>query len=151
MLIAVLATCVLMCTVSGDGPGIVAFSASFNESQVFETDQLIKFPKVHNNFGNAFNNDTGVFTASKTGLYFFSLFAHAQYDQAFCFRIFRENTRLISVCGRSAGSHAASGNAVLSRVKSGEKVFVRAFHKSFIYENSENTYSSFNGYLVSLN
>ncbi|BFZ00276.1 hypothetical protein BsWGS_03315 [Bradybaena similaris] len=149
MFLAVVTICAVLCSVKGEGKRAVAFSASFGRSQYFLTDQLAPFTRVYTNLGNAYDNNTGVFTAPKTGVYVFSLFAHAQFDKAFCFRIFHNDVRTVSVCGRSAGSHAASANSVVLQVKSGDKIYAKAMHDSYIYENEQNSYSTFNGYLIS--
>ncbi|CAG5119971.1 unnamed protein product [Candidula unifasciata] len=150
MLLVVLAFFALFASINGEETGNVAFTASIDEFKTIGANTVVKFTKVFTNYGNAYNSLTGVFTASKTGLYVFHFHALARHNSGFWFCLYHNEVCLIKAHGKVPNAFGMGGNTIVLRVKSGERVYVKTASASNLQGDGNGQYATFTGYLISL-
>lgn len=131
----------------------VAFSASMYSSGdlvfgPFSSDRTVVFRKVMTNIGDAYNSDTGIFTAPVPGVYYFTFTAFTTSSKRVYLRKNGEN--IVSVTDRVDNEDSASNAAVLT-LKKWDQVYLvlSGYHNSLhsLYDNSFH-FTTFSGYLL---
>ncbi|CAG5133247.1 unnamed protein product, partial [Candidula unifasciata] len=130
--------------------GIVAFSAGIPDFKTFAVGDTVKFTKVFTNFGDGYDSNTGIFTATKPGLYYFSISATSQRYKYFGLNMYHNEEPVIKIFGNAENRALSGANSILLRLKSRDRVYVKAFWESFLYGESAGSSAMFNGFLVSL-
>ncbi|BFZ06155.1 hypothetical protein BsWGS_09194 [Bradybaena similaris] len=128
--------------------GIVAFFANIKVLKRYAANDIVKFDNVVTNEGNAYNKDSGIFTATKPGLYVFHFNALSEYGTTFLFDLIHNDEILASAYEKVPSSNGQGGNSVIVRVKSGDHVYVRAKDAAIIYNSSDRPYATFSGYYL---
>lgn len=123
---------------------ILGFSAVLESSKTFLKGEKVTFDKVLTNIGDGYDPNTGMFTASTTGLYQFSttIKAKTDDDKVSCF--FKVNSQLrIRVFGSRGGAVGAVTDVMPLSV--GDKVYIEMWEDGSI---SGSSFSSFSGHLI---
>ncbi|KAM9704158.1 complement C1q-like protein 2 [Menidia menidia] len=129
----------------------VAFSAAFRETSTWTTlgpeeqDLTLYFKKVLTNLGNAYNPETGVFTAPAKGLYFFTLTGVAGPTGELNAGV-KRNSDLMFAIYQKAGTQASASNSMLLELEQGDRVFAQLWAGKSIADQGR--LSTFSGYLV---
>uniref|UniRef100_A0AAY4B4V3 C1q domain-containing protein n=1 Tax=Denticeps clupeoides TaxID=299321 RepID=A0AAY4B4V3_9TELE len=132
----------------------VAFSAALGgqgHTGPFNTDKTLVYRTVITNIGSSYNPNTGIFTAPRRGIYYFtfSTYAHVPHQR---FTSLYKNGALITSAyghyppGQNTGSGSGSNHAVL-QLEKGDVVYVQLRSGSHVHDDS-NSYSTFSGVLL---
>ncbi|XP_028261671.1 C1q-related factor-like [Parambassis ranga] len=129
----------------------VVFSAKTNASAAigpYNKDTILVYGKVITNMGNAYNPDTGIFTAPVTGTYYFTFFYHAGGEQWSHLSLIKNSEIILdSSDHRTADDEADNGgNAVFLQLQRGDLVFVRLRASTHVWGEGYGT--SFSGFLL---
>ncbi|KAF1378047.1 hypothetical protein PFLUV_G00185530 [Perca fluviatilis] len=128
----------------------VAFSAALlSEGQSvsigpFSTDTLLIFKHVTTNIGNAYNSNSGIFTAPVRGAYNFEwwLGINANIDRAAGAVLFKNSEKIFM----SWGQHGVSNGATLL-LEVGDIVFMRLVRNTVVTDNNDHG-TTFSGHLL---
>nr|XP_004563638.2 complement C1q tumor necrosis factor-related protein 3-like [Maylandia zebra] len=130
----------------------VIFSAAGGRGDIsigpFNTETTLAFKRVITNIGDAYNKYTGVFTAPIAGVYYFTLFYHA--EGSHIQRLFLHKNSEVMVMTNDHVTHSDvadnGGNAVFRQLQQGHKVYVRMGANSHVWASESQT--TFSGFLV---
>ncbi|XP_042355823.1 complement C1q-like protein 2 [Plectropomus leopardus] len=132
----------------------VAFSASLVDSQdktfgPFDTHIQLIFSRITTNVGQAYNPETGIFTAPVRGVYNFEWSVGARGDNAHATAaaLFR-NSEHIFLAWEKQGSHFGSAsNAANLFLEAGDAVYLHLPGNAIVFD-SNNRHSTFSGHLI---
>ncbi|XP_058481458.1 complement C1q-like protein 2 [Solea solea] len=130
----------------------VAFSVSLvNSGEIYQgpcTDKTLIFKRIFSNVGNAYNHNTGIFTAPVNGLYFFSFNTYGYNTHIVGAILVKNAVRQISTYDYPStdGSDSGSNTAVL-QLAAGDKVHVELWDNSRVFDNM-NGHTTFTGFLL---
>uniref|UniRef100_A0A669BJQ5 Complement C1q tumor necrosis factor-related protein 3 n=1 Tax=Oreochromis niloticus TaxID=8128 RepID=A0A669BJQ5_ORENI len=130
----------------------VAFSASLldhgnGHTGPFNTQITLIFKHVVTNIGNAYNPQTGIFTAPVRGVYHFdwSLYEHGNIAAGVV--LFRNGENIFIVYEHQPTGGVSASNAASLLLEVGDQVSVRLWANSRVYD-SENHHTTFSGHLI---
>ncbi|TRY98926.1 hypothetical protein DNTS_016983 [Danionella cerebrum] len=128
----------------------VAFSVSLSSTigPVKSLHTLI-YKHIFLNQGDAYDANTGIFTAPMKGVYAFRLFSktHGSADKAVVAGLFKNGKHEISTYARQSGGFIGSSNGVSLLLEKGDKVYVNLYSGYWIFDN-EHHHSTFSGHLL---
>uniref|UniRef100_A0A3B3USM6 Cerebellin-1-like n=1 Tax=Poecilia latipinna TaxID=48699 RepID=A0A3B3USM6_9TELE len=130
----------------------VAFSAALIESQTwtsvgpFDRYHTLAFKKVITNIGNAYNPETGIFTAPVKGLYYFR-FTGVVGSTGKLNAGLKKNGENIVAIYHKAGTQASASNGVALELQEGDRVFVQIWENDLTIAD-QSRLSTFSGFLV---
>ena len=121
----------------------MGFTARATETRAYTEDDIIQFPVAMTNFGNYFNNDTGVFLCPHDGVYlFFSSLFGAGSDVSGAIR--RDRTHFTTVVSEVENT-LASNMAIVNCMRA-QKVWIGQFTGNDTVHYGQRT--TFSGYLL---
>ncbi|XP_071315258.1 complement C1q tumor necrosis factor-related protein 3-like [Trachinotus anak] len=130
----------------------IAFSASLaNFGEIYRgpcTDKTLVFKRIFSNTGNAYDQNTGIFTAPVNGLYYFS-FSTYGYNTHIMGAVLMKNTvRQISTYDfPSVDGTDSSSNAVVLQLAADDEVYMELWDNGRVYDNL-NGHTTFSGFLL---
>ncbi|XP_040887704.1 cerebellin 11 [Toxotes jaculatrix] len=136
----------------GNAAPQVAFSASLaNSGEIYRgpcTDKTLVFKRIFSNTGNAYNENTGIFTAPLNGLYYFS-FSTYGYNSHVMGAILMKNAvhQISTYDAPTADGSDTSSNAVVLQLAAGDKVHMELWDNGRVFDNL-NGHTTFSGFLL---
>ncbi|KAL2079177.1 hypothetical protein ACEWY4_024921 [Coilia grayii] len=134
----------------------VAFTAAIlsptNSNQhhgPFNQETKLIFPKVITNVGNAYDSNTGVFTAPVKGLHYFRYSGRAFSGHDTGLSIFKGGSRIVSSYNYQSGdTDDTVSNGVALELEAGDTVYMHLWINSWISTDYRYSYCTFSGFLV---
>ncbi|XP_057189732.1 cerebellin-2 [Triplophysa rosa] len=135
----------------------VAFSASLvsshgphNIGPVFGEFHTLVYNHVYLNTGNAYDSNTGIFTAPIRGVYAFRVFskAHGDPEKALTAGLFKNDQHIFSTHAYQRSGFISSSNGVSLLLEKGHEVKVNLYPRNWIFDNGEHHHSTFSGHLL---
>ncbi|XP_067218202.1 cerebellin-2-like [Chanodichthys erythropterus] len=135
----------------------VAFSASLLTSLgpqsvgPFSDDfHTLIYKQVFLNIGDAYNADTGIFTAPVRGVYVFRVFSKAFGDpeKTLTAGLFKNDQHIMSTHGHQQSGFISSSNGVSLLLDEGDEMKVNLYPDQWIFDDGEHHHSSFSGHLL---
>ncbi|XP_036453013.1 complement C1q-like protein 2 [Colossoma macropomum] len=132
-------------------PTVVGFTAFLDESlDASNTDAVIVYGTVITNVGNAYDPQTGIFTAPVGGLYSFS-FSGATWTQTDLKQELHMNKkRVTTIYGSGGGRFVAASKSITLQLNQGDTVYVVIKKESSAFENRDykKNHNTFSGFLL---
>ncbi|KAK7159512.1 hypothetical protein R3I94_005753 [Phoxinus phoxinus] len=128
----------------------VAFSVSLSSSNGPHSSlHTLIYKHIFLNTGDAYDANTGIFTAPMKGVYVFRLFskAHGSSDKAVVAGLFKNGQHEISTYARQNSGFIGSSNGVSLLLEKGDKIYVNLYPGYWIFDN-EHHHSTFSGHLL---
>lgn len=130
----------------------VAFSAGFLASGsqnfgLFDTRKTLVYQKIFTNTGNAYDPNTGKFTAPVNGVYFFRFYAHAHPFNQMAVSLHKNDQIQCSVFSLKPETNANGSNGVVLSLQKGDEVYTQLWENSWVFDD-ESSYTSFCGFLL---
>ncbi|XP_003458732.1 complement C1q-like protein 4 [Oreochromis niloticus] len=132
----------------------VAFSASLLDqgdgyTGPFNTETTLIFKRVVTNIGNAYNINTGIFTAPVRGVYHFEwhIGAHGDASHAVYALLFKNGERIFTAYEVQPSHYVTTSNGASLLLEVGDQVLLHLATNSKIYDN-QNHLSTFSGHLI---
>ncbi|XP_073704988.1 cerebellin 13 [Garra rufa] len=113
----------------------------------FDTRKTLVYQKIFTNTGNAYDSNTGIFTAPVNGVYFFRFYAHAQTSDQMAVSLHKNNQLQCSVYSMKPQNNANGSNGVVLSLQKGDEVYTQMWENSWVYDDG-NSYTSFSGFLL---
>lgn len=132
-----------------------------NASKVVFSTSLLSSTGPHSNFhtliykhiflntGNAYDPNTGIFTAPMRGVYVFTVFskAYGNPDKAMVAGLFQNDQHVFSTYARQDGGFISSSNGVSLLLEKADRIYVNLYPGYWIFDN-EHHHSTFSGHLL---
>ncbi|XP_033728708.1 complement C1q-like protein 3 isoform X1 [Pecten maximus] len=128
---------------------VVAFAVGLTHTTTGNSGETVRYDKIFTNLGGGYDQNTGVFTAPKSGIYKFEFHAYdANTDNAMWLELVKNTELLVSLAGFN--SHSSAGNSVIVFAGKGERVFVQVRQaQSFtLFGQKNQVYGTFVGHLI---
>ncbi|XP_063403475.1 complement C1q-like protein 3 isoform X1 [Mytilus trossulus] len=125
-----------------------AFYASLKgDVSLSDSNKVLKFEDVRVNRGRGYDSSTGIFTATRDGLYHFSCVIYGDRGDDIGYQLNKNES--IYVKGYSNnGAYEASTLSVLMELKKGDRVYIQHRHKGNTDKVIGSDHSSFGGYFL---
>ncbi|KAM4573383.1 complement C1q-like protein 4 [Odontesthes bonariensis] len=129
----------------------VAFSAALFETTDWTTlgpleeDKTLDFKKVVTNVGNAYNPETGIFTAPVKGVYYFQLTGVVGSTGELNAGVKKNGQNMFAIYHK-AGTQASASNSMTLELERGDRVFAQLWAGKTMADQSR--LSTFSGFLV---
>ncbi|XP_035809493.1 uncharacterized protein LOC111576317 [Amphiprion ocellaris] len=130
----------------------VAFAASLGGDGLQKTtngNTNLIYKDVLTNIGQAYNSETGVFTAPVNGVYYIRFTANAPTDFTMSAVLYKNDAEIQLIAHEQpsgSGSDTASNGAAL-QLQAGDRLSMKLWHNTQIWDNS-NHHSTFSGFLI---
>ncbi|RXN17138.1 complement C1q 2 isoform X2 [Labeo rohita] len=129
----------------------VAFSVSLSSSNgPHSRPRTLIYKHIFLNTGDAYNSNTGIFTAPMKGVYAFKVFSKtygSQDDKGVSAGLFRNSQHVISTYVHQKSGFIGSSNGVSLLLEKGDKIYVILYRTFSIFDN-EYHHSTFSGHLL---
>lgn len=125
-----------------------AFFASLKGSvSLSDSNKVLKFEDVRVNRGGGYDSSTGIFTATRNGLYHFSclILGANGYDVGYQLT---KNESSYATGYSATGPYEASTLSALMELKKGDRVYIKHRHKGQTETVLGSDHSSFGGYFL---
>uniref|UniRef100_A0A673MZE7 Cerebellin-2-like n=2 Tax=Sinocyclocheilus rhinocerous TaxID=307959 RepID=A0A673MZE7_9TELE len=102
------------------------------------------------NIGDAYDTNTGIFTAPVRGAYAFRVFSKAfgSPQRAVTAGLFKNDQHIISTHGHQASGFISSSNGVSLLLEEGDQMKVNLYPGQWIFDDGEHHHSTFSGHLL---
>ncbi|XP_016380310.1 complement C1q-like protein 2 [Sinocyclocheilus rhinocerous] len=128
----------------------VAFSASLGSNGFIgpvQADSTLVYKNVFINVGDAYNQDTGIFTTPVRGVYYFSFFYHCGTAHGTSLDLYRNGKQeALAAHHKSNDSPENGGNGLTLLLEKGDQVYMVLQNNKWIWD-SENV-TVFTGFLI---
>uniref|UniRef100_A0A3Q1EJ48 Uncharacterized LOC110951236 n=2 Tax=Acanthochromis polyacanthus TaxID=80966 RepID=A0A3Q1EJ48_9TELE len=130
----------------------VAFATSLGGDGLQKTtngNTNLIYKDVLTNIGQAYNSETGVFTAPVNGVYYIRFTANAPTDFTMSAVLYKNDAEIQLITHEQpsgSGSDTASNGAAL-QLQAGDRLSMKLWHNTQIWDNS-NHHSTFSGFLI---
>ncbi|KAL2096932.1 hypothetical protein ACEWY4_006139 [Coilia grayii] len=132
--------------------GAVGFGASLGlhgNLGPFNTAITLVYKNVFANTGNAYNPNTGIFTAPVRGLYYFSFFGHNLSTKPMGLSLLKNGQQVVIAYNHAAGTrHESAANGMNLVLEQGDQVYIRLSENTWVHDNTDVNVSTFTGHLV---
>ncbi|KAI2644997.1 Complement C1q-like protein 4 [Labeo rohita] len=132
----------------------IAFSTALLETSTqnvgpYTTDITLNYKVVFTNVGNAYNPNTGIFTAPLKGVYVFQISVYGEGHPSYPSSVYliKNGQRVVMVHGQQASYAVTASKGVVLILEVGDVVFVRLWAGSRLQDN-KNYHNTFSGYLL---
>uniref|UniRef100_A0A3B4X9L4 Complement C1q-like protein 2 n=1 Tax=Seriola lalandi dorsalis TaxID=1841481 RepID=A0A3B4X9L4_SERLL len=130
----------------------IAFSVSLaNFGEIYRgpcTDKTLVFKRILSNTGNAYDQNTGIFTAPVNGLYYFSFSSYGYNTHIVGAILMKNAVRQISTYDDpSVDGSDSSSNAVVLQLAAGDTVHMELWDNGRVFDNL-NGHTTFSGFLL---
>ncbi|XP_022625648.1 complement C1q-like protein 2 [Seriola dumerili] len=137
---------------SGKAAPQIAFSVSLaNFGEIYRgpcTDKTLVFKRILSNTGNAYDQNTGIFTAPVNGLYYFSFSSYGYNTHVVGAILMKNAVRQISTYDDpSIDGSDSSSNAVVLQLAAGDTVHMELWDNGRVFDNL-NGHTTFSGFLL---
>ncbi|KAL7876680.1 hypothetical protein AOLI_G00116430 [Acnodon oligacanthus] len=138
---------------SGKEARQVAFSASLLASGMGHTgpfrsvEAALIYRKVSANFGNGYDNETGIFTAPLKGVYYFRFYAHCHTGNKMAVSLYKNDKVQCSVFSERPWTNGNASNGIVLILDKGDRIYTKLWDGSWVYDDHE-SYTSFGGFLL---
>uniref|UniRef100_A0A3P8X2X6 Solute carrier family 12 member 10, tandem duplicate 1 n=1 Tax=Cynoglossus semilaevis TaxID=244447 RepID=A0A3P8X2X6_CYNSE len=110
--------------------------------------QSVEYKRIFSNVGNAYDHNTGVFTAPTNGLYYFTFSTYGYSTHAAGAVLVKNAVRQISTYDSPSTDGSDSGsNAAVLQLSTGDKVHVELWDNGQVFDNL-NGHTTFSGFLL---
>ncbi|XP_073714188.1 complement C1q-like protein 3 [Misgurnus anguillicaudatus] len=113
----------------------------------FHDHTTLVYKKVYSNIGNAYDSNTGIFTAPVKGVYFFRFYAHSQGGMKMAVSLYKNDVFQCSVFTGKPVAHSNASNGVVLTLKPGDQVYTKLWDRAWVFDD-EMSYTSFSGFLI---
>ncbi|ROL42360.1 Caprin-2 [Anabarilius grahami] len=130
----------------------VAFSAALGSNGFIgpvNTDTTLIYKCVFSNVGDAYNQDTGIFTAPVRGVYYFSFFYHCAVKNPTVLALYRNGKQeALTKHHKSDGPTENGGNALTLLLEKGDRVYMVLQKDAWIWDDVSENVTVFSGFLI---
>ncbi|XP_008436804.1 heavy metal-binding protein HIP-like isoform X2 [Poecilia reticulata] len=114
----------------------------------YNTDITLRFSKIFKNYGQAYNPDTGVFTAPVRGAYYFRFtFCEVNNAHWMGIHLYHNSKIIMTNYDRSNTYYETMSNGVILELERGDVVYMVLQAPYTVYDDHRN-YSTFTGFLL---
>lgn len=131
----------------------VAFTVALRQNGSGKTGPLddptrLKYQKIISNFGDCYCPDTGTFTASVKGLFYFrfQMFNNLESDPGSVLSLMKNDERVVDISGTD--EYDTGSNAAVLPLEVGDMVYVQLHSGRQVYDDSNKNYNTFSGFLL---
>ncbi|XP_067218158.1 cerebellin-1-like isoform X1 [Chanodichthys erythropterus] len=130
----------------------VAFSAGLlasgtGQTGPFSYDKTLEYKKVFSNVGNAYDSNTGIFTAPVKGVYYFRFYGHCHGGTTMAISLLKNGQTQCSVHSARPVSNSNGSNGVILILEIGDKIYTHLWKDTWVYDDPA-SYTSFSGFLI---
>ncbi|XP_067219957.1 complement C1q-like protein 2 [Chanodichthys erythropterus] len=130
----------------------VAFSAGLLDSGTgnsgpFSYYKTLEYKKVFSNIGNAYDSNTGIFTAPVRGVYYFRFYGHCHGGTTMAITLMKNGQSQCSVHSARPVSNSNGSNGVILILEIGDKIYTHLWKDTWVYDDPA-SYTSFSGFLI---
>ncbi|XP_048018942.1 cerebellin-1-like [Megalobrama amblycephala] len=130
----------------------VAFSAGLLASGTGKIGPIgdtktLEYKKVFSNVGNAYDSNTGIFTAPVKGVYYFRFYGHCHDGTTMAISLLKNGQSQCSVHAWKPASNGNASNGVVLTLEIGDKINTVLWRNTWVYDDPA-SYTSFSGFLI---
>ncbi|XP_067219399.1 complement C1q-like protein 4 isoform X2 [Chanodichthys erythropterus] len=130
----------------------VAFSAGLlasgtGQTGPFSYDKTLEYKKVFSNVGNAYDSNTGIFTAPVKGVYYFRFYGICQGGTTMAISLLKNGQTQCSLHDWKPSSNGNASNGVVLTLEISDQIYTRLWRNTWVYDDPA-SYTSFSGFLI---
>ncbi|XP_048018939.1 filament-like plant protein 1 isoform X1 [Megalobrama amblycephala] len=130
----------------------VAFSAGLlasgtGQTGPFSDSKTLEYKKVFSNVGNAYDSNTGIFTAPVKGVYYFRFYGHCHGGTTMAISLLKNSQTQCSVHDWKPASNGNASNGVVLTLEIGDQIYTQLWRNTWVYDDPA-SYTSFSGFLI---
>ncbi|XP_051990162.1 complement component 1, q subcomponent-like 4 like isoform X1 [Xyrauchen texanus] len=130
----------------------IAFSAALlasgsGQTGPFDTSKTLTYKKVFSNIGDAYDSNTGIFTAPVKGVYYFRFYAHNHAGRTSAVSLFKNSQTQCAVHTSKPTTNGNASNGIVLTLEKDDQVYTQLWEKTWVYDDA-NSYTSFSGFIL---